>query len=199
VLLALTTVIVRPAPAWQGSDAALVLASQTEPTPRPDLTVTLGDLPSGYEEVPGLDLMLFDTPLIDRVLRRIEPGAGPDWVMSSTYQVLAPVTQNRVDFLANDLTVFLTRSLADEVTLNQWTLEDSSALGEMAKAYSFAFAVPARELRGDGALALVGRDAGYVSLVIVLNVDGDSVSDLHALVDIVNARIDAEQGSASSS
>lgn len=170
-----------------------VASSQTGgPTARPDLTISLSDLPTGYEEAPSLDLTLFDTPLDDRVFRRAASDDGPEWIWSMTYEVVNPVSAGRLVILGQDLIVFLTRSFADLVQLSEWTQEDPTGLGDVAQAYSFKFRVLATDAAGDGALALFGG-GGYLSLVAALDVDGEAVSDLRLLASYVNERVALDQ------
>jgi len=162
------------------------------PMPRPDLAVGLRDLPPGYEEAPSLELMLNDVPLHDRVIRQTQPGAGPGWIWTMTYQSPTPVTQERVTFLAEDLAIFFMRALSDVAEITDWNELDPAGLGSLATLYTFSFRVPGSDLVGDGALALFGP-GDYLSYLAVLSVDGQSVSDLEMLARVVSSRVDSER------
>jgi hypothetical protein len=159
-----------------------------QPLPRPDLALALRDLPPGYEEVPGLDLVLGDTPLEDRVLRRAERGPGPGWIWTMTYQTAAPVTQERVQSLGLDLAVTLSRVVGTVVELTDWTVEDPAGLGPFAVLYGFQYHALGSDTGGDGALAVFGPGP-YLSYLAVLNADGESLGDAARLAALVNARV----------
>src|SRR4051794_11915870 len=117
LIVALTLVVAGlvplPAPAQTQGGTQPAAGQQTAgPSPRPDLALGLSDLPPGYEEAPSLELMLDGAPLNDRVLRQTQPGAGPAWLWTMTYQGNPP-SQDRVNFLAEDLAMFFTRALSD--------------------------------------------------------------------------------------
>jgi hypothetical protein len=183
--------------AAQAQGGAQPTANQqtASPTPRPELAVSLQDLPPGYEEAPSLELMLDDVPLRDRVIRQTQPGAGPGWIWTMTYQSTNPVTQERVNFLAEDLAIFFMRALSDVAEITNWKEQDPAGLGGLATLYTFNFRVTGSDLIGDGALALFGP-GDYLSYLAVLNVDGQAVSDLRMLARVVGSRVD-DQRSAS--
>lgn len=182
-----------PAGAAPGGAAAPTGQQTAGPTPRPDLALSLRDLPPGFEQAPSLELMLDDRPLDDRVLRRATPGAGPSWIWTMTYQG-NPISQERLDFLADDLAVFLTRALDEVVDLTDWQVQ-SLSLGAISRVYSFKFRAIDSDLVGDGALALFGP-GDYVSYLAVINVDGQSLPDLQNLARIVSTRINAQRTAA---
>jgi hypothetical protein len=193
--LALAASSLVPVPASveaEGGTAAPPGQTTAGPRPRPDLALGLRDLPPGYEEVPSLELKLDDVPLQDRVMRQIRPGAGPGWVWTMTYQGQTPVTQDRVDFLADDLSAFFRGALSDVAQITDWTERDPAGLGTLAKLYTFQFRVPGSDGVGDGALAVFGP-GDYLTYLAVLNVDGQAVSDLRMLARIVNSRVDAQR------
>jgi hypothetical protein len=173
---------IQPAPSQQTSG----------PRPRPELAVGLRDLPPGYEEAPSLELMLNDVPLRDRVIRQTQPGAGPGWIWTMTYQSPNPVTQERVTFLAEDLAIFFMRALSDVAEITDWNELDAVDLGSLATLYTFSYRVTGSDLVGDGALAVFGP-GDYLSYLAVLNVDGQAVSDLQMLARVVNSRVDTER------
>ena len=70
----------------QREETVPVVSQPAGPVSRPDLALSLRDLPPGYEEAPSLDLALNDTPLHDRVIRRTRSGAGQEWIWTMTYQ-----------------------------------------------------------------------------------------------------------------
>jgi hypothetical protein len=162
------------------------------PAPRPDLALGLTDLPPGYEEAPSLELMLDDVPLRDRVIRQLQPSAGPGWLWTMTYQSANAVNQDRVNFLAEDLAMFFTRALSDVAQISNWREQDASGLGSLAKLYTFNYRVTGSDFVGDGALALFGP-GNYLSYLAVLNTDGQAVSDLRMLARIVNSRVDSDR------
>jgi hypothetical protein len=176
----------------QGGNQPAASQDTTDPRPRPELAVGLRDLPPGYEEAPSLELMLNDVPLHDRVIRQTQPGAGPGWIWTMTYQSPTPVTQERVTFLAEDLAIFFMRALSDVAEITDWNELDPAGLGSLATLYTFSFRVPGSDLVGDGALALFGP-GDYLSYLAVLNVDGQSVSDLEMLARVVSSRVDSER------
>jgi hypothetical protein len=171
--------------------------ARTAPVPRPDLAISQRDLPPGFEEAPSLDLMLFDTPLADRVLRRRSVGAGPGWVWTMSFQPATPMTQDRLTFLTDDLSVFLVRAMSDVAQLSDWKLGPSADLGDIAREYTFTFQTSSGELAGDGALALFGSE-DYVTYIAVLNLDGRASADLRDLARIVNQRTASDRLAAAS-
>jgi hypothetical protein len=182
-----------PAAAQTQGGAQPTANQQTpSPTPRPELAVSLLDLPPGYEEAPSLELMLDDVPLRDRVIRQTQPGAGPGWIWTMTYQSTNPVTQERVNFLAEDLAIFFMRALSDVAEITNWKEQDAAGLGSLATLYTFNFRVTGSDLIGDGALALFGP-GDYLSYLAVLNVDGQAVSDLRMLARVVSSRVDDQR------
>jgi len=194
-VLALAAVGSRPIPAAaQGQGGTQPASGQqtASPAPRPELAVSLPDLPPGYEEAPSLELMLDDVPLRDRVIRQTQPGAGPGWIWTMTYQSENPVTQERVSFLAEDLAIFFMRALSDVAETTNWKEQDPAGLGSLATLYTFNFRVTGSDLVGDGALALFGP-GDYLSYLAVLNVDGQAVSDLRMLARLVSSRVDDQR------
>jgi hypothetical protein len=170
-------------------------ALTAQPVPRRDLALALNDLPPGYEEAESLDLQLFETPLADRVIRRTNPGPGPAWIWTMTFQPATPMTQARMDFLADDLSVLLTRATADVALLSRWSIGASDGLGALARVYTFSFHAKGEDVNGDGTLALFGTP-DYTTYMVVLNTDGRSASDLRDLARIVGSRVDAARGAA---
>ncbi|HEY7062749.1 MAG TPA: hypothetical protein VII06_14820 [Chloroflexota bacterium] len=194
VVLALVVGLV-PVPARvlaQGGAQTPAAQQATDASPRPDLAIGLSDLPPGYETAPSLELMLDDRPLQDRVIRQSEPGAGPGWIWTMTYQGSPPVTQERVNFLAEDLAIFFQRALSDVAIISDWRDRDPGDLGDLAKLYTFSYRIQGSDLVGDGALAIFGP-GDYLSYLAVLNYDGQSMSDLRMLAHIVSTRIDAQR------
>jgi hypothetical protein len=176
----------------QREETVPVVSQPVGPVSRPDLALSLRDLPPGYEEAPSLDLALNDTPLHDRVIRRTRSGAGPEWIWTMTYQARSPVSQDRLTFLTDDLAAFLTRAMSDVASLSDWTRQDATGLGSVATLYTFKFRPNGSDLVGDGALALFGP-GDYVSYLAVLNLDGQAASDLRMLARTVSARVDAQR------
>jgi hypothetical protein len=194
-LLALVGAGLMPVPAAaqrQGGAQPVGAQQPSGPTPRPELALGLRDLPPGYEEAPSLELMLYDVPLDDRVIRQTAPGAGPGWIWTATYQGSPPVTQERVNSLAEDLAIFFMRELSDVVEISDWNQRNPAGLGTVATLYIFNFREPGSDLVGDGALAVFGP-GDYLSYLAVLNVDGQSESDLRMLARVVSSRIDAQR------
>jgi len=193
-LLALVGAGLMPVPAaaqTQGGARPAPGQQTTGPTPRPELAIGLSDLPPGFEQAPSLELMLDGVALDDRVIRQTTPGAGPGWIWTMTYQG-PPVTQQRVTALSEDLAIFFMRSLSDVADLYNWSQQDPAGLGNVATLYTFNFRLPGSDLVGDGALAVFGP-GDYLSYLAVLNVDGQSVSDLRMLARTVSSRIDAQR------
>jgi hypothetical protein len=191
VVLALVGAGLSPSPAAWAQGSAPTPANQptVNPTPRPDLALGLRDLPPGYEDAPSLELMLYDVPLHDRVIRQTAPGAGPGWIWTMTYQTASPVTQERVTFLSEDLAVFFMRALSDVAQLSDWTVRDPAGLGTFATLYTFQYRITGSDFVGDGALAVFGP-GNYLTYLAVLNVDGQAVSDLRMLARVISSRVD---------
>jgi hypothetical protein len=191
--LAASTLVPGPAPVEaQGGTTSPAGQSNVGPIPHPELTLGLRDLPPGYEEAPSLELKLDDVPLDDRVIRQIQPGAGPVWLWTMTYQTRTPVTQDRLTFLADDLKTFFIGALSDVAQLSDWNDRDAGGLGTLAKLYTFQFRVTGSDVVGDGALALFGP-GDYMTYLAVLNTDGQSVSDLRMFARVVSRRVDAQR------
>jgi hypothetical protein len=203
--LAFSTMI-SPAEAQQvGPPApAQVTAAQDQPTgtgltytgrpvARRDLALAVSDFPPVYEEGESLDLELFDYPLADRVIRRKTPGPGPDWIWTMTFQPDSPMTQSRMNFIADDMTIILNRSAADILTLNNWAqITSPTGLGDLAVQYTFGGTVKSDGTKIDGTLALFGSP-DYVSFLVVMNTDGESATDLSDLAQIVTSRINTDR------
>jgi hypothetical protein len=193
IALIVAGLVPQPAPAQTQGGARAPAGQQTAgPAPRPDLALGLQDLPPGYEEAPSLELLLDDVPLRDRVLRQTQPGVGPGWIWTMTYQSTNPVNQERVNFLGQDLAMFFTRALSDVASISNWSEQDASGLGSLAKLYTFNYRVTGSDFVGDGALALFGP-GDYLSYLAVLNVDGQATSDLRMLARTVSSRVDAQR------
>lgn len=157
------------------------------PVARPDLALSLQDLPALYEEVEGLGLSLGSVPLQDRVLRRTQQGAGPAWIWTMTYETAGRVTHGRVQSLAVDLAVTASRLLGSRGELTNWSVEDASGLGQYATMYSFDYRIYETDAVGDGVLAIFGPGP-YMSYLIAISPDTQVLSEARQLAAIINAR-----------
>src|SRR5215212_5556751 len=107
-----------------------------EPMPRPDLALTVEDLPPGYQEGNPIDVRFSGAPIQDRSLRPTVPGLAPTWIWTATFQVGVPVTEERIARWGDDLVTALSldfgpsldRSVGAPVLFANWADPDPIGL-----------------------------------------------------------------------
>jgi hypothetical protein len=157
-------------------------------TARPDLALTLRDLPPGYEETTPMSLTIGGTPVEDRSILRAGAGVGPVYLWSAVYEAIPPaMTDARLERLARDVTVVFSRSTAP-LELSDWDELDPAGLGEFARVYSFEFRAPDVERPGDGGLAAFTQ-GNLVTYLAVMSFDGRALTDLRQYARVLEGRV----------
>ena len=163
---------------------------------RPDLALTLRDLPPGYQETTPISLTIGGTPVEDRSIMRDGAGVGPFYLWSAVYEAVPPaITDARLERLARDLTVLFSRSAAP-LDLSDWDELDPAGLGEFARVYGFEFRAPEVERAGDGALAAFNH-GNVVTYLAVMSFDGRAITDLRQYARLLDGRIQQEDATRS--
>jgi hypothetical protein len=162
------------------------------PVSRPELALSLRDLPPGYEESGSLRFTLAQTPLADRLMRRTSGTRGPLLVWSVTFEVPQPATAAEVEQLTLALAGDLTRNSAEQenTRLADWHEMDPAGLGEHAMMYGFrAGTLDSNELPAEGVLVMFARGT-MVAGILVMGTDGRTILDARQYARLVEARIE---------
>jgi hypothetical protein len=134
------------------------LAQESLVLEQPDVQRQLERLAPGYEAGGALGFTLRDTPVQERLYRRIAgPQRGLLW--SAEFVSRWPTTEDQLDRWSAQAIGLLADALGREVRLAGWERLDAPAIGERRVAYRYALATGNGRLVGEATIVVFARGA----------------------------------------
>ncbi|HEY7063449.1 MAG TPA: hypothetical protein VII06_18365 [Chloroflexota bacterium] len=172
---------------------SLAAAQQTLPIePRPDLGLTLQDLPPGFGILPAVPDATGPIAAASRGYARADAAEGPSLVATVTLGTYDPhVASLLVPALAR---VFVSSPAVPGMQESggsewvEWEPVDAVGLGDQAIMYHFRVEAAERDPRADGGLAVFRRHE-LVGAVLVINEHGQGLASVREYASLIDDRM----------
>jgi hypothetical protein len=136
-------------------DSSTALVPPSEALAEPLVGIRVGDL-AGYEPAGSLGFRLRDTPIVERVYRRVE-GAERGLIWTAQFASRWPLTEDQLDRWSAQAIGHLADGLEASVRLAGWERLAADDIGEQRVAYRYRLATPSGTPAGEATIVVFAR------------------------------------------